>query len=223
MLRAYQAQLSNEHPSADIHFVEHDLYAIQPFHPICTTQRHVVTLGYFGTYKRLDILLDGFQLVRRSLPDTELLIAGQESCHTPGYLERLVSHYPGQLHNVRFLGYVKHEDIPSFFWNSNVVCVTNATTPGSSALPRLAAVYGRGLVVPHVDSFLDLQHDGWGVTYYEHNNAGSLAATLLAILRNPTKQIEMATANHRKAVQSNNQFQKAHLQAFRELSASTSQ
>jgi glycosyltransferase involved in cell wall biosynthesis len=177
-----------------------------------------VTLGYFGTYKKLEILLDAFQLVRHSLPDAKLTIGGQNSPRTPGYLEDLFHRYADRLDNVEFLGYVKDEDIPGLFWSANVICVTNATNPGSSAVLRLAAAHGRGVIMPCVDLFRNLQLDHWGVKYYEAGNSESLAITLLEILTNPDQQAKMAYANYRKALQSNHQFQKAHLQAFRDLS-----
>jgi len=223
MVRAYEAHLSTKYPRANVQFVEQDLFKVLSFHPVCADQSHIVTLGYFGTYKKLEILLDAFQLVRQSLPNARLTVGGQNSPHTPGYIEHLAHRYAGRLDNVQFLGYVKDEDVPELFWDANVVCVTNATIPGSSGVLRLAAAYSRGVVVPHVDLFQGLHLDGWGVVYYEAGNVESLAIALLEALTNPDKQTKMAIANRRKAMQSNNQFQRAHLQAFRDLSTSTRQ
>jgi glycosyltransferase involved in cell wall biosynthesis len=218
MVKAYESQLLTEYPAANAHFIEQDLYSIPPFYPVRTTQSRLITLGYFGTYKKLELLLDAFQIVRQSIPSAELAIGGQDSPQTPGYLECLAHQYADQLHNVSFCGYINDEDIPRFLWDSNLVCLTNSVNPGSSGVLRLAAVHGRGVVVPYVDLFQSLHHDGWdGVVYYEPNNTESLAATLLGILTDPAKQMNMAITNYRKAMQSNNQFQRAHLQAFEDL------
>lgn len=220
MVKTYETDLLAKFPSASVRFIDQDLYKVPPFHPLCAAKHRIVTLGYWGTHKKLEILLEAFQSVRHHLPDARLLVGGTDSPHTAGYLYRLVERYADQLENVSFLGYVAEEDVPSFFWDANVVCITNVATPGVSGVLRLAATHGRAILAPNIESFTSLHNDGWhGIEYYEPGNIDSLASSLLRILTDPEEQAKMALANYYRSKQSTNQFCDVHLQAFRDLRA----
>lgn len=126
MVEGYQKELSYAYPNTDVEYVRQDLFAVPEYKPANKTSLKILTLGYFGTYKKLDVLLNAFLLVRRDLPNTSLTIAGSNNSHAPGYLEKLQEEHIGKEKNVEFSGYVAENELANLFWGSNIVVITIA-------------------------------------------------------------------------------------------------
>jgi glycosyltransferase involved in cell wall biosynthesis len=217
LLSHYRSYLLSRYRGADVRFVEQDLWEPLKFKPPDPDNCHVLTTGVFGTYKRLEILLDAFQILRRLLPNARLMIAGQNHPRAAGYLETLFQRHACKLSNVDYVGYVDNQRYPDVLRDSNVIALTNTTVPGSSGVIRHAARIGRGLVLPNIESYKSLPHDGWSVEFYEPNCAENLCQVLFSVLADPHKQVAMATTNYQLALQSRDELVQQHLQAFREV------
>lgn len=214
MVRQYAEHLSSAYNMHQVQCIEQDLYIVPPFQPVPTGPRSIVTIGYFGTYKKLELLLDAFEVIRRLLPDVRLRIVGRSHPQTPRYLEDLAHRYADRLENVDFLGYVPDPVIPTIMSSANVVIATNTVNTGNSAVVQYAAIYGRALVVPYTDLYRELQHGNWGIEYYTPGDTEGLTRVLLALLTDDGKQYTLGLANYRHAERTNNQFLEAHLRAF---------
>jgi glycosyltransferase involved in cell wall biosynthesis len=217
MVRQYAEHLSSVYNLHQVQCIEQDLYNVPPFQPIPTGPRSIVTIGYFGTYKKLELLLDSFEVFHQLLPDVRLRIVGRSHPQTPSYLEDLVQRYAHRLDNVDFLGYVPDQAIPGIMARAHVVIATNTVNTGNSAVVQYAAIYGRALVVPYTDLYRELQHGKWGVEYYTPGDTESLIRVLLGILMDEEKQNAFGLANYRHAACASDQFLGAHLRAFEAL------
>lgn len=216
MVNGFACHLRQLSPHTDVRNVEQDVYNVPPFNAI-TTEYHVAALGYFGTYQRLETLIEAFQIIKLELPYVKLKIAGLSHRMTPTYIESIRMRCADQLDGVTFVGYVSDEYLPVFFWEANVIVATHSANPGSSALLRLASAYGRPALVPNVGLFAEAQMDGLGVVRYRPGDSHDLADKLLSLLKEPDRQQYLGHLNHTWASDWRREFVTTHLDTFRAL------
>jgi len=110
--------------------------------------KKVMTFGKFGTYKKVEIMIEAVQEIRkRTSEDIEIVIAGTDSPNTPGYLENVKKQY-AHVPNITFTGYVEESDVPVIFDESAVVVFPYTSTTGSSGVLHQAGSYGKAVVLP---------------------------------------------------------------------------
>ena len=82
--------------------------------------KKVMAFGKFGTYKKVEILIDAVELIRQTSNEAiEVVIAGTDSPNTPGYLQSVkekYAHVPG----ITFTGYVEENDVERIFTESAI-------------------------------------------------------------------------------------------------------
>ncbi len=92
-LKSYQDALATTHPNAPVHLVPHGTFDTNPgsITPLADRPNRIVTMGKFGTYKRLETLLAAFDILRRDplYADYELVIGGSDHPNAPGYVEEV--------------------------------------------------------------------------------------------------------------------------------------
>jgi glycosyltransferase involved in cell wall biosynthesis len=163
--------------------------------------QRILAFGKFGTYKRVDELIEAFRILQASdeHAQLELVIAGTDSPVTPGYLDNLRSEC-ADLRNVRFTGYVPEEDVADLFIEATVVVFPYTATTGSSGPLHQAGSYGRAVVAPRLGDFVGLiEEEGFAAASFEPGVPESLAATLSDLLGDPAALDAMGRQNHAAA------------------------
>ena len=126
--------------------------------PLEDRGRTIVTMGKFGTYKRLERTIGAIQNLNSALDDDKkikLVIGGSDHPATPGYLEMLAAEY--QLdNNIIFHGYVAEEEVSSFFTQAKLAIFDYDSTTGSSGVLHQAAIYGTPAAYPMMGDFIDV-------------------------------------------------------------------
>ncbi|MCA9837257.1 MAG: glycosyltransferase [Trueperaceae bacterium] len=159
----------------------------------------VMTFGKFGTYKKVEVLLEAHAQLQKHLPDVRLVIAGSDSPNAKGYLETAQKQY-SHLSNVEFTGYVAEEDVPRIFSEATVVAFPYESTTGSSGVLHQAGQFGRAAVMPEIGDLADLIADeGYKALSFKPGDVASLTAALYELLSNRAKAQELGEANHRAA------------------------
>jgi glycosyltransferase involved in cell wall biosynthesis len=202
-LRGYRDLLAARHPGAEVHLVPHGIFDTAPRDrlPLAERPLRIVTMGKFGTYKRLETLLEAFDLMRArpGLGDLELVIGGTDHPATPGYLDAMAGRRAGD-RSVRFAGYVAEEDIPDFFGTARLSVFDYASTTGSSGVLHQTASYGALPVFPRIGDFVDLCEDeGLSGVHYAPLDAADMALSMEAALRTLPIWQDTADANARAA------------------------
>jgi len=100
----------------------------------------------FGTYKKVDLLLQAHAELLKRDPNLRLVIAGSDSPNAKGYLADAQKRF-ADLPNVSFWGYVAEEDVPKVFSDSTVVAFPYESTTGSSGVLHQAGQFGRAAVM----------------------------------------------------------------------------
>ena len=163
--------------------------------------RRILAFGKFGTYKRVDHLIDAYRQLTSDLgfADVELLIAGTDSPNAPGYLAG-VAQANDDLARLHFLGYIEEEDVEPLFESSSVVVFPYTSTTGSSGPLHQAGSFGRPVVVPEVGDFIGLIEDeGFVGVPFDAESVESLRAAIELVLTDDQLRYDHASANHAAA------------------------
>lgn len=203
-LRGYLDQLLARRPGADVALVPHGTFdtAARLCLPLTDRPLRIVTMGKFGTYKRLETLLAAFDLLRSDsrFATAQLLIGGTDHPATPGYLNRLQAERqndPG----VHFAGYIAEEEIPAFFGSARLSVFDYVATTGSSGVLHQTASYGTVPVFPQIGDFVDLCRDeGLSGAHYAPEDARGLADAMAAMLPGQDAAQSIADSNRRAAL-----------------------
>jgi glycosyltransferase involved in cell wall biosynthesis len=118
----------------------------------------VVTMGKFGTYKKLERTIGAIQNLNASRNDADkikLVIGGSDHPATPGYLDALRNDHKADP-NIVFHGYVAEEDVASFFTQAKLAIFDYDSTTGSSGVLHQAAIYGTPAAYPMMGDFIDV-------------------------------------------------------------------
>lgn len=159
----------------------------------------VMTFGKFGTYKKVEILLEAHERLLRYNPDVHLVIAGSDSPNVEGYLASVQKRY-AHLPNVRFTGYVTEEEVPGVFENSTVVAFPYESTTGSSGVLHQAGQFARAAVMPLIGDLADLvNQEGYQANFFTPGNVESLTEALWDLLSNSDRAAELGRMNHQAA------------------------
>lgn len=157
----------------------------------------IMTFGKFGTYKRVETLVEAFHLLQKQQQSAlELVIAGTNSPNAPSYLENVAQQY-ATIPNVRYTGYVAEEDVPRIFGEAAAVVFPYTSTTGSSGVLHQAGDYGKAVVLPKIGDLAELiAEEGYTGEFFEPDNPQSLADALTRILDQPERRVEMGRQNY---------------------------
>jgi glycosyltransferase involved in cell wall biosynthesis len=158
--------------------------------------RRLLTFGKFGTYKRVETLIEAYRLLLEAgYHDLELMVAGTDTPNTPGYLAS-VEQANRDLPGLTFTGYVAENDIEQTFRSSTLVVFPYTATTGSSGPLHQAGSYGRAAVLPAIGDLLELIHDeGFAGEPFEPDDAMSMAGAVARLLDDDERRDEIARQN----------------------------
>ncbi|MDX1524256.1 MAG: glycosyltransferase, partial [Anaerolineae bacterium] len=156
----------------------------------------IMTFGKFGTYKKVETLIEAVQMLRSGQrPPLELVIAGSDSPNTPGYLDGVRQQF-ADVPGLRFTGYVAEEEVPRIFGDAAVVVFPYTSTTGSSGVLHQAGDYAKAAVLPRLGDFAELiAEEGYTGEFFEPENAGSLAEAIASIIDDPDHRREIGMQN----------------------------
>lgn len=164
-------------------------------------EHRILAIGHWGTYKRLETLMEAFPFVLENIPNAKLIIAGANHHTKAGYWESIREAQPAYL-PIEFRGYVPEDDIPELFQGTSVLVLPYDSATGSSGPAHQACEYGVPIVCADIGDFRDMAIDeDMAVSFYETGNARSLADQLIYILRSPELQHSMGSRNYAAGLQ----------------------
>lgn len=158
----------------------------------------IMTFGKFGTYKRVEKLIEAFEKLQRTQygKNLELVIAGTDSPNAPDYLLNIQNEFR-HVGNIRYTGYVQEEDVPTIFGDAAVVVFPYTSTTGSSGVLHQAGNYGKATVLPNIGDFAEvIKDEGYTGEFFEPDNADSMANAIAQIIENPKKRVRIGQQNY---------------------------
>src|SRR5580704_12131604 len=205
LLSGYRRTLIEKYSAQNVLLGTHGTFAPCPSPPDFSQrgnpEHRVLAIGHWGTYKRLETLMEAFPAVLKKVPNAKLIVAGANHHTKSGYWESIRdSHNLGS--RVEFRGYVPEEAIPQLFSTTSVVVMPYDSATGSSGPAHQACEYGVPIVCADLADFRDMAADeDMAVNFYKVGNADDLANQLTAILQSPEQQRRMAEQNFSAAIQ----------------------
>ena len=144
-------------------------------------EKIILAFGYWGTYKRLDLLLESMDEIRSKVPNAVLVVAGTNHPNTPGYLESLQMRWHGPA--VRFLGYVAEDELPALFNSASVLVLPYSSTAGTSGVVHQACQFGLPMVAAAVPELVEIaREEEVAIEFYPQGDGKVLANQLICLL-----------------------------------------
>jgi glycosyltransferase involved in cell wall biosynthesis len=204
LLPAYRRTLIEKYKGENVHFRAHGILSARPEFPDFSlrngNEHRVIAFGKWGTYKRLELLLEAFAIVNEKLPTAKLIVGGGNHPMTPGYVESVAARFQGSS-KVEFWGYIPEEKIPELYRPASVMVMPYSSATGSSGVAHLACEYGVPILCADIADFREMANDeGLAVDFYETGDAESMAERILGLLQSPERQMEMAEQNFSAAL-----------------------
>lgn len=201
-LGSYAEALAVSHPLANIYLVPHGTFdKPRTLKPYNKRLDNIVTMGKFGTYKKLETLIKAFCKIKpiASMDGPQLVIGGTDHPATKGYVAGVQSAYAHRP-DIEFWGYVAEDDVPKLFGDARLCVFDYESTTGSSGVLHQAASFGTPPIFPHIGDFVDLCEDeGISGLHYEPGDVDGMATAMHTILSQPQMAADMAAANLKAA------------------------
>jgi len=177
----------------------HGIFSSRPEYPDFSKrgdpEQRILAFGKWGTYKRLEPLLEAFDEVVERCPEARLVIACTDHPKTPGYLQGLQQQYAHRK-EINFIGYVAEEDIPELLQSSSIAVLPYTSSAGSSGIAHLACTYGVPMVASDIPDFRRLaDEEGIAIDFFAPGDIKALGENLADLLGNKERQVEMALQN----------------------------
>jgi len=205
LLPAYHRTLRDKYGRGTVNVRHHGIFASCPEEPDLSVRgnpvQRVLAFGKWGTYKRLELLVEAFeQIAAKSMP-VELIIAGGDHPKTPGYVQSVAERVRDNP-LIRFVGYVPEESIPELFRTASLTVMPYSSSAGASGVAHLACQYGLPILASDIEDFRELaEYELVSMELFTPNDVESLAGHLVSLLHSPERLARMARQNFSAALQ----------------------
>lgn len=205
LLPGYRHTLVTKYSAQNVLLGTHGTFASAPTAPDFSRRgnphRRILAIGHWGTYKRLETLMEAFPLVLEKVPNAKLVVAGANHHTRAGYWESIRDAQPSHL-PIEFRGYVAEDAIPELFQSTSVLVLPYDSATGSSGPAHQACEYGVPIVCADISDLRGMAADeDMAVKFYRVGDAKHLAEQLIQILRSSQLQYEMSEQNFAAGVQ----------------------
>ncbi|MGH9528715.1 MAG: glycosyltransferase [Terriglobales bacterium] len=199
MLPAYREILRDKYGRGSVYVRRHGIFSARPEYPDFSRrgnpEHRILAFGKWGTYKRLEIVVEAFGILVRKFPQAQLVIAGADHPKAPGYLKSIANQCSGEP-RIKVIGYVAEENIAELFQTSSLAVMPYSSSAGSSGIAHLACAYGVPIVASDIPDFHQLaDEEGLAIDFVAPGDPQAIAQHLLDLLESPERQMEMGLQN----------------------------
>ena len=204
LMSDYQKTLEERYSADNILLGTHGIFSSRPTPPDFSLrgnpEKRILAIGHWGTYKRLETLMQCFPAVLGREPNARLIIAGANHHMTPGYWESIREAHRDNPY-IEFRGYVAEDDIPELFRTASILVLPYDSTTGSSGPAHQACQFGIPIVSADIAEFRTMASDeDIAMSFYRVGDANDLADKLSALLLSDADQRSMAMHNFSSGV-----------------------
>jgi len=205
LLPGYHRTLMTKYAANNVVLGTHGTFSAVPTPPDFTRRgnpdKRILAIGHWGTYKRLETLMKAFPLVLKKVPRARLIVAGANHHTKPGYWESIREAQPAHL-PIEFRGYVAEADIPDLFQTTSLLVMPYDSATGSSGPAHQACEFGVPIVCADIPDFRGMADDeNMAIRFYKLGSPEDLADQMIAILRSPRLERQMAEHNFTAGVE----------------------
>jgi glycosyltransferase involved in cell wall biosynthesis len=220
LMPAYRRTLDEKYRRGRVSVKSHGIFAGRPDPPDFARRgnptHRILAFGKWGTYKRLELMIEAFNRVATKFPNVELVIGGGDHPKTAGYVQSMAQQHAND--RIHFLGYVPEGAIADLFREASLAVMPYTSSAGSSGVAHLAAQYGVPVIASGIRDFRDLaEHEGIAMRFFTPADTGSLVEQMLLALNSPDQLKEMAWQSYAAGVaMSMPQVVREYIRSFRQ-------
>lgn len=204
LMPGYRKILNDKYGRDNVHLRAHGLLARRPEFPDFSRRgnpaHRILAFGKWGTYKRLELMIEAFNLLVSKMPDVKLVVAGGDHPQASGYIDSMKRQHAGNP-RIEFRGYIPESELADLFQSSSVAVMPYSSSTGCSGVAHLACAFGVPIVSSDLPDFRQMgQSEELAIDFYPPGNAPGLAGCLFDLLNDLEKQASMATQNFSAAL-----------------------
>jgi len=204
LMPGYRNILHEKYGRDNVHLRSHGILSREPQFPDFSRrgnpEHRILAFGKWGTYKRLELMVEAFKRVAEALPHARLVVGGGNHPQAAGYVEAMKKECEGNP-AIEFTGYVHEEQLPDLFQPSSVAVMPYSSSTGCSGVAHVACAYGVPIVCADLDDFRQMSDgEGMAIEFYKPGDAEDLANCLIRLLSDPVRQEAMAEQNFSAAL-----------------------
>lgn len=199
LMPGYRKILNDKYGRDNVHLRAHGILTRRPELPDFARrgnpEHRILAFGKWGTYKRLELMIEAFELLAAKLPHAKLVVAGGDHPQAAGYIQSMREKWAGNP-RIEFCGYVPEDQLSQLFQSSTVAVMPYSSSTGCSGVAHLACAYGVPIVCADLLDFRQMaQGEELAIEFYPPGKAEGLADCLFALLEDSEKQHTMAAQN----------------------------
>jgi glycosyltransferase involved in cell wall biosynthesis len=204
LMPGYRNILHEKYGRDNVHLRSHGILSREPQFPDFSRRgnpvQRILAFGKWGTYKKLELMIEAFKRISEALPNARLVVGGGNHPQAAGYVESMKKKCEGNP-AIEFTGYVHEERLPELFQSSSVAVMPYSSSTGCSGVAHVACAYGVPIVCADLEDFRQMSDgEGMAIEFYKPGDAEDLANCLIRFLSDPVKQEAMAEQNFSAAL-----------------------
>ncbi|MGC2472847.1 MAG: glycosyltransferase [Candidatus Sulfotelmatobacter sp.] len=204
LMPGYRKILNDKYGRDNVHLRAHGLLARRPEFPDFSRrgnpEHRILAFGKWGTYKRLELMIEAFAILSEKMPNARLVVAGGDHPQAAGYIEAMKRQHAGNA-RIEFRGYVPEGELAELFQSSTVAVMPYSSSTGCSGVAHLACAFGVPIVSADLTDFRQMaQSEELAIEFCPPGSGEGLADCLGRLLNDSEKQISMATQNFSAAL-----------------------
>ena len=204
LMPGYRKILNDKYGRDNVHLRAHGLLARRPEFPDFARRgnpvHRILAFGKWGTYKRLELMVEAFRLLASRMPNVRLVVGGGDHPQASGYIASMKRQYVGDP-RIEFRGYVPESELPELFQTASVAVMPYSSSTGCSGVAHLAAAFSVPVICADIPDFRQMaQSEELAIEFYPSGNTQGLADCLFEFLNNSEKQQTMAIQNFSAAL-----------------------
>jgi glycosyltransferase involved in cell wall biosynthesis len=204
LMPGYRKILNDKYGRDNVHLRAHGLLARRPELPDFarrgTPIHRILAFGKWGTYKRLELMIEAFNLLVPKIPGVKLVVAGGDHPQAAGYVESVRAQNAGNS-RIEFRGYIPESELADLFQGSSVAVMPYSSSTGCSGVAHLACAFSVPIVSSDLSDFRQMaQSEELAIEFFPPGDAQGLADCLYHLLTDPAKQCTMAMQNFSAAL-----------------------
>lgn len=204
LMPRYRNILSERYGGDNVNVRAHGILAHSPKYPDFSRrgnpEHRLLAFGKWGTYKKLELMIEAFRQVSARLPNVKLVIAGSNHPQATGYVESVQKKYashPG----IEFTGYVEEDQVEDLFQSTSALVMPYSSSTGCSGVAHLACAYGVPVVCADLEDFRQMaEEEDLAIEFYRPGDAGDLAHCLTHLLQSRERLRAMSLQNFSSAL-----------------------
>jgi glycosyltransferase involved in cell wall biosynthesis len=199
-LPSYVKSIQTKFRVSNVNYIPHGTFDSSKMRNLRNhSEGYLLLFGHLSPYKGVEVMMKAMEILNEQGINLTLYIAGGENPKHPGYLNKLQKRsYPP---NVKFIGYVGDERIPSLFNNAALVVLPYLTCIGASGVFNLACAYGKPVIASDLPEMRELISQGAEALLVPPGDSEQLARTIIYSLVTPNLLQHMGETNFTYASQ----------------------